>query len=551
MIEPTAPVGAADRQRYIDQELWSTSETIPSLLVRNAQEFPDRVAVVDNSGTRVTYGELDALSSKFAAALAERGVNAGDVVGVQLPNRCENSIVTLGALRLGAVVNSLVPMYRERELEYAGNTSRTKVLVVPGTFRNIDHDALALQVAGTVPSLSVLVSLSESPPPGVDSLDSLLRRGETLPDYTKGRFADPELDPDAPAAVLFTSGTESVPKGAIHSHNTLLANDRGLAKVLGLTDGDGVFMASPLGHGTGFGFGLLLAPFLGGTLTLLDIWDPVRAAELIAAEGPVYTHASTPFAQDLLGVPDLGRYDFGSLRYFVSGGANIPSGFVQRMEDRLGCLLLRLFGQTEGFMTTINRPNDPLDLLDSRDGRAAPGVELYTCDESGAHNPPDVVGELLCRGPHRCLGFVDDPERTAATILPDGFMRTGDLCRIDAQGYMTVVGRKKEVINRGGYKFSPREIEDLLQLHSAVSRVAIVRMPDERLGERACAFVIPSVGHVPTLEEVVDYLKSQGVAPFKWPERLELVDQFPTTASGKVQKFLLEQELDESVRSNG
>jgi cyclohexanecarboxylate-CoA ligase/acyl-CoA synthetase len=546
MIEPAAITPPELEERFLTEGLWSAVETIPTLLARASRESPDSDAVVDDHGTRLSYGELARHSSQLAAALAGRGIGPGDVVGVQLPNRAEASVAACAIEKLGGIVNPLVPMYRERELIYASNTCGSKALIVPGIFRRHDYDAMALRVAAEVPSLTTIVSLSEAPKPGVETYDALL--AET-PGPDTAEFDDPALDPNAIAAVLFTSGTEADPKGALHSHNTLLANNRALAQILGLGRGDHIFMASPLGHGTGYGFGLRLAIFLGSKLVLQETWQPQDAARLISQERCAYTHASTPFAHDLLAVPGLDDLDLTSLRYFVTGGASVPTGFAQLIKDQVGCLLLRLYGQTEAFMTTLNRPDDAFETLETRDGRPVPGVEVQIWGDTGDPVGAGEEGEAACRGPHRCLGFLNDPERTRAAIDEEGWLRMGDLCTIDERGYLTVVGRKKEVISRGGYKYSPREIEDILALHPAVSRIAIVRAIDERLGEKACAFVVTRDVHALTLEEIGDYLREQGVAPFKWPERLELVDVLPTTASGKVQKFILEQRLADMQES--
>jgi acyl-CoA synthetase (AMP-forming)/AMP-acid ligase II len=530
-----APVPQALVEQYLDEGLWSREETISGLLARNARERGDHDAIVDDQGTRLTYAELDDAATRLAASLQARGVGAGDVVGVQLPNRAEASVVACAVARLGGVLNPLVPMYRDHEVAFASAACRMKALIVPGAHRSFDHDALALRVAARVPSISTIVTLSDDAPAGTESLASLLRTAPELDPVTH--------DPDAVAAVLFTSGTESDPKGALHTTNTLLANCRGLARLLDLGPDDHVFMGSPVGHGTGFGFGVLLSLWLGSKLVLQTHWSAPEAATMMAEERCVYTHASMPFAHDLMHVPGLTERDLSSLRHFVSGGASVPRGFVARIRESLGATLLRLYGQTEAFMTTINRPHDPLETLESRDGCPAPGVELRIHGDDGAELPRDTPGEAVCRGPHRCAGFLDDPVRTEATFGPGGWMRMGDYCTMDAAGYITVVGRKKEVINRGGYKYSPREVEDLLQVHPDILRVAIVRMADARLGEKACAFIVAREGAELTLEAVVAHLRGNGVAAFKWPERLELVGELPMTASGKVQKFVLEQRL--------
>jgi non-ribosomal peptide synthetase component E (peptide arylation enzyme) len=540
VITATADVSPGLRRRYVEAGLWAT-DTIPSLLARNARERPEADAVVDDHGTRLTYAELQELSSRLAAALAARGVRPADTVGVQLPNRAEASVVACAIEKLGCVVNPLVPMYRERELIYAAQVCDTRALVVPGTFRGRDFDEIALRVAEAAPTISTIVSLADRPAAGVDSYAALL--AEDVAATAIATFDASDLDADAIGAVLFTSGTEAAPKGALHSHNTLLANNRALAQILDLSADDHVFMASPVGHGTGYGFGIRLAIFLGSKLVLQETWEPAGAARLIAEERCAYTHGSTPFAHDLLGAAEVVDLDLSSLRYFVTGGASVPRGFVRLMNERVGCLLLRLYGQTEAFMTTLNRPSDSFETLETRDGRAVAGVDFEIWDDGGNRVAAGEVGEAVCRGPHRCLGFLNHPERTNAAIDSEGWLRMGDLCTIDDNGYVTVVGRKKEIINRGGYKYSPREVEDLLALHPAVWRVAIVRMQDERLGERACAFIVPRGDTALDLKEVVAYLRAEGVAPFKWPERLEFVDELPMTPSGKVQKFVLERRL--------
>ena len=532
-----------DARTYLSHGYWSTTETIPSLLARNAAESPDRLAVVDEAGRRLTYRELHELSSRVAAALAERGVGRGDVVGVQLPNRVEASVAACAIEKTGAAVCPLVPMYRERELTYNGNKTEMKAIFVAGTYRDYDHDALAGRVADAVPTLKTIVTLTSRPS------DRRLVSFEDFAARASGAaaFDRPELDPNAVCAILFTSGTESDPKGALHTHNTLISNNRAIARLLSMGDQDGIFMASPVGHGTGYGFGIRLAIYLGSTLSLLSTWDPRRAAEMLSQYGAAYTHGATPFAQDLLELPNVKTdYDFTRLRYFVSGGATIPPGMWTKVRGTIGCQLLRLYGQTEAFMTTINRPNDAIDRLEQTDGLPAPGVEIQVRDDDDQIVGPDVAGPAVLRGPHRCVGFLKDPERARAAFTADGWMRTGDIVKIDGAGYLTVAGRKKEVINRGGYKYSPREVEDLLQGHPSILRVAIVKMIDHRLGEKACAFVVVRPGTTVDLASVVEFLRGHGLAPFKLPERLEVVDALPTTASGKVQKFVLEDRLAET-----
>jgi cyclohexanecarboxylate-CoA ligase len=412
--------------------------------------------------------------------------------------------------------------------------TRMKVLFVPGTYRGFDHDALAQTLADRYSTLSTVVTLGEP-------ADRRFVEFAQLPAEAswQSELADPDLDPDAVAAILFTSGTESSPKGAVHSHNTLLANTRALLEILDMGEDDGVFMASPLGHGTGYGFGIRLAGYLGSTLSLLDRWDPSAAAAMLSEHGAAYTHGALPFVEDLVNLGEIGSFDLSRLRYFVTGGAAVPPTTVKLALERLGCQVLRLYGQTEGFMSTLIRPDDPLEKLVNTDGRAVPGVEIRVLDEDDQDVPAGVSGHCVYRGPHLCLGFFEDPERTRASLTDDGWFRSGDLIALDDDGYLTVTGRSKEVINRGGYKYSPREVEEALLFHPDIERVAIVGIKDDRLIERACAFVILRKGASLELEGIQSFLDSHGIATFKWPEQLEIVDEFPMTPSGKIQKFRL------------
>jgi non-ribosomal peptide synthetase component E (peptide arylation enzyme) len=520
---------------YVSRGYWSTVETTPLLLERNAIEQPNKIAVVDDGGRRFTYSELDSLSSALATGLLNRGIVPGDVVGVQLPNRVEGSLVSCALERLGVIVCPLVPAYRENELSFIVRTTEMKAIFVVGNYRGYDHVGLAQRVAMSEPSLKLIVTLDgSSGGEGVVTIDGLVSDGDGA------RFSSGPTDPNAVSAILFTSGTEAAPKGILHTQNTLLSNLRSLTRLLGMGEQDGVFMASPIGHGTGFAFGLKLAIYLGSTLTLLDKWDPLRAAELLSSERSVYTHGATPFVRDLLNVSDVSkRFDLSRLRYFVTGGAAIAPGTCGEIRDTLGCELLRLYGQTEGFMCSINRPFDTDEHLENTDGLPAPGVEFRVVDDDDRPVADGEVGHCLYTGPHRCVGVLADEDRIAKMMTKDGWLRSGDLIALDGDGYLTVRGRTKEVINRGGYKYSPREVEDVLEKHPAIHAIAVASSADDRLVERACAFVVLAPGASITLTELQDLLRSHGVAQFKWPEDLRIIDALPMTPSGKVQRFVL------------
>lgn len=462
---------------------------------------PAALAVVD-AGGRHTYGELVADAARLAASLGAAGVGAGDVVSIQLPNRYEAVVAAVATLSLAAVVNPLLPNYRHRELAHVFTTARPKAIFTPATHLGFDHVAL---VEGVVAATGVA-------PHHVVVDGPFAFDGDAGPLGTGVASAVSE--------VIFTSGTEATPKAIMHTERTAGFSVRVAFDDLGMGRDDVVWMPSPVGHSTGFNYGVRFALHHGLPLVLQDRWDPAEAARLVAAEGCTYTLAATTFLQDLvrLGQP------LPSLRSFGCGGAPVPPDLV-RGAAGLGIGVLRLYGSTEVLVGTWNRHDSPEEKKTGTDGRAMSHVELDLDD-----------GELLVRGPNTCVGFFADPERTAATFSADGWVRSGDLVDIDADGYLTVVGRKKEIIIRGGMNIAPREIEELLVGFPEVERAAVVGVPDERLGERMCACVVLCEGASLDLETVVTRLEATGLAKYKLPQRLEVLDALPTTASGKVQK---------------
>jgi non-ribosomal peptide synthetase component E (peptide arylation enzyme) len=532
--EPGDPI----REHYLRQGYWSEDETLQSMVAATAKRFPDRLAAVDAARRQLTYAELDQRADALARGLRATGVGAGDVVGMQLPNRIEAIVTMCGLERLGAVVVPLMPMYRVKELTHIAQTASMRTIVVQGSYRDFDYAAQARELieAGWLERAVVVDGAGEAAG-AVRDFEALIAAGATE------RAPLPTLSPDDAAAIMFTSGTTGSPKGVLHNHNTLLSGNRIFAAVLGLDERDAVFVPSVVGHATGYVWGMRLALCLGTRAVLLDQWNPAFAATLLAEQQCTWMMVAPTFVQDLLEAAREEQIDLSSLRYISCGGAAPATELYGRAREELGCELMRLYGQTEAFLSTHCLPGDPEEKLVSTEGRALPGAELRVLLEDGREAPAGELGELYARGPHRSIGLIDaeglHPLGTAAWIP------SGDLASIDEDGYLSIRGRRKEFVNRGGFKYSPVEVEDLLHRHPKVARAAIVAMPDERLGERGCACVVASDGAELTLEELVDYLRDNGMAPFKWPERLVLFETLPTTASGKVQKHVLQELIEE------
>lgn len=528
--------------------LWDDT-TLPARVAAHAAGDPSALAVVDAEGRREhSVGALWRDAAAFAGWLASRGIGAGDVVSVQLPNWYETVVADLGVLASGAVLNPLLPIYRRRELAHVCSVARPKAIVTPALYRGHDHlaETQALLAETGHDAAHVVVAGEGEPAPAVPGVATALAEilvgaggGEDLP-------APAGRESAAVSEIIFTSGTEATPKAIMHTEETANFSVRVAYDDLGMGPGDVVWMPSPIGHSTGFNYGVRFALYHGLALVLQDRWDAAVAADLVSSRRATYTLASTTFLQDLVVEAERRAITLPSLVRFGCGGAPVPPDLVRRASAReIG--VLRLYGSTEVLVATWNRPTSPPSKRIGTDGPPLTGIEIEVRDEHGGPSAPGEPGELHTRGPDTCVGFFADPERTAATFLPGGWVRSGDLVTLDADGYVTVVGRKKEIIIRGGLNITPREIEDLILDFPEVDRVAVVGIPDERLGERVCACVVTAPGASLELADVIERLRAQGLATYKLPERLELVAALPMTASGKVQKFEIVRSLSQEV----
>jgi acyl-coenzyme A synthetase/AMP-(fatty) acid ligase len=535
-------------EAYRQRGLWDGS-TLSGRLASMAAENPGQPAVIDRDGRAThTYAQLEGDVARFAAWLGTRGVGVGDVVSVQLPNWYEFVVVAVATQRVGGVINPLLPIYRRKELLHAVTVAESKVVCTPARYRNHDHLGQTQEVieASGLPVVHVVVD--EGRPDGADAGDG---RTVWLPDALAGPAPDRDQwveRPDAVSELIFTSGTEAAPKAIMHTEQTANFSVRVAGHDMGIGPGDVVWMPSPIGHSTGFNYGVRLAVYHGLPLVLQDRWDAAVACDLIAAYGASYTMASTTFLQDVVVEAERRGDGLSSMTRFGCGGAPVPPELVRRAAA-CGITVLRLYGSTEVLVATWNRPSSPVIKRTETDGCAMTDVAVEVRDETGTVCAPGLAGEIHVRGPNTCVGFYRDPDRTAATFAPGGWVRSGDLATMDVDGYLTVVGRKKEIIIRGGLNITPREIEDLLLDFPEVDRATVVGLPDERLGERVCACVVLAAGTTLAFDVMVERLRTIGLATYKLPQRLEILDVLPVTASGKTQKFeivqrLLEQETD-------
>ena len=526
---------AAHAVRMRAQGFW-TDTSYDALLEQAVGRTPDKAALVAcradrEQPRRIGYRELGDLVARAAGALRSRGVVAGDIVAVQLPNWWEFVVVSLAANRIGAVVNPLMPIFRERELSYMLGFAGTKVLVVPRSFRGFDHEAMARGLRKDLPALEHVFVVDGL---GEDAFDRALLSGGARVDATPGR---PLLAPDAMAVVMFTSGTTGSPKGVMHSTNTLLACNRSLSGRFHLEADDVMLACSPLGHMTGYAAVMLLGLSLGSTVVLQDIWEARRGVQIMADEGVTFTAASTPFLSDICDTVAAGAPRPQRLRNFLCGGAPIPPVLIDRAARELGLKVCSLWGMTESLSSTLTEPERAHEKSSSTDGRSLEGVDVKVVDSEGSELPAGQTGRLLVRGAQMFMGYYKRPD--IATFDAEGWFDTGDLAYADAEGYIRINGRTKDVLIRGGENVPVVEIEALLYKHPSVAAAALVGYPDARLGERGCAFVVPRPGATFTLADVQAWMAENKVAKQYWPERVELVADLPRTPSGKIQKFKL------------
>jgi cyclohexanecarboxylate-CoA ligase len=508
-------------------------ESLEVYLERWARERPSGTALVDGRG-RWSWEALARAVDRVAHGLRAHGLEAGGVLSCQLPNWSEAVVLFLAALRVGAVVNPIPPTYRASELRFMLGLLESQVAVVPAGFRGFDHAGMLAGLRPALPHLRhVFVARGEGP----DGTTPLATLTEGAWEARSDRGALGGMGANRVHEVVFTSGTTGEPKGVMHTQNTTCSTIHRAIERLDLSDRDVILMASTVGHQTGYLYGYCLSLLLGATTVWMDVWNVEEAARLIEAEGVTATMGATPFLRDLT-YSEPGR-DLRSLRLFISAGAPIPRALVRDARARLGCVVSAGWGMTENGLVTCNGLRDPEEKIFGSDGLPVSGMELLVVDGAGAAAPAGSEGDLLARGAAQFVGYFRRPEFTADAHTADGWFRTGDRATMDPDGYLTITGRTKDVIIRGGENIPVVEVENLLYTHPKIAGVAIVAMPDPRLGERACAVVVPREGQTLTLTEVVRFLEQHQLARQKLPERLELVSEFPTTPSGKIQKYKL------------
>jgi cyclohexanecarboxylate-CoA ligase len=518
--------------------LWP-NRLITDYLARAVARRSDKTAIVAyDSAARTTirksFAELDRASARAALGLAALGIGSGDVVSFQLPNRWEFNALYVACTRLGAICNPLLAVYRSRELRFMLAQAESKVLFIPASFRGFCYPEMIASLRPELPNLREVIVLEGTPAGAAESLfsDGSLNAAET------DRLARlPRPHPNDIAEILYTSGTTGQPKGVMHTHNTLYSLIEEYIRGLDLTSDDTVLQSAPIAHQAGLLHGVIMPIMLGGAVVLQDVWDAAMAVRLIEEHKARHIHAATPFLADLADCDAVEHHNISSLRTFVCAGAPIPRTLVRRAIEHLKIDVIASWGMTEIGTATCTRRNDAAERIFNSDGGPLRGTDLRVVDDAGEPVPAGTEGRLQVRGISLFVGYLKRPDLN--TLEHGGWFDTGDLARMTADGYIRITGRSKDLIIRGGQNIPIVEIEEELLKHPAVKEAAIVGIPDPRLGERACAFVTLKPRHRFTFDEMVGFLKDAGTATPYLPERLEIIDEMPRTASGKLQKFRL------------
>jgi len=525
--------------------------TLSRVLRDTTERFPDRNAVLDPSGATFTYGELDAQVDRLARGLLEIGVGAGEKVGLWMPNVPEWVVAYFAIARIGAVVVPMNTRYKTHEVEYILDDSEATTLFAVGSFVGIDYLGMIGEIRGRLSNLRHVVIVGE-PGEGMHRFDEVVSLGAARLDDGALSEREASCDPSDNVFILYTSGTTGSPKGAMLSHHNIARNAEQVTEVLHTTEEDVFLLAVPFFHCFGCVMGIAGSITWGAAMVPMQVFRAKEALEWVERFGvSVLYGVPTMFVLELgenrKGKEDGSSYDVSTLRTGIMAGAPCPIEVMKGTMEELHCNVSIAYGLTEASpVITMTRFDDPIERRVETVGRPLEGIEVKIADDDRNPVPTGEMGELACRGYNVMLGYYRAPEATAETIDGEGWLYSGDLATMDADGYVKIVGRKKDMLICGGFNVYPAEIEEYLFTHPKVQNVSVIGVPDDVFGEVAVAYVIPREGETVDPQEIVDYCVGE-IANFKVPRYVEVVDGFPMTQSGKVQKFKLRDVAQEAV----
>lgn len=539
---------ATARENYPQRE--GRSRTVLDDFLDLVAADPEKAALVSYMAGKPgpvvqSYGQMARLVDQLALKFLDLGVRPGEFISYQFPNRWEFAIAHLATIRIGAISNAIMPIYGKREVRFMLERTRSKVCLGFKSAPRGEPGKILNEIRSELDSFRHLILIDDDDPR--QSLESQLE-DLVVDEAARGRLDQLKPHPDDIEAILFSSGTTGEPKAVLHSFNSTYRATSNAFERMKMSDKDVVLMFSPLGHATGFDYGLIMPLICGCKFVYQDVWNAEETLRIIERERVTWTMGSASFAKDVCDAAEITKYDTSSFRCFVSGGAPIPPKLVGRTSRLLGAQLIPCWGSTEVGIATLGKLTDSDERRSSSDGCAVEGVEVRVVDDNGQVVPPNMPGHLQLRASGQHVGYFANEELYKASFQDDWF-KTGDLGRMDEDGYVRIIGRSKDIVIRGGENIPIIEIENMLLDLPEVADIVIVGVPDDRLGERCHAVVVPSTpGHKLSLSDLTNHLEELEVTKQYWPEFISMADSLPRTASGKIQRFIVRERIIEHRR---
>lgn len=544
LLEGFTPYKDDDADTY-NREGWWPGLTFGDILDRAAERYPDKAAFIDTTH-RLTYAQTRDLANKAAIALIDMGLSPTDRVLLQLPNWNEFAVVFFGIQKAGAIDTLLIDRYRPYEIGHLSRLSEATTWIVAEKYQKIDYLPIIDEVLVENPLIKTVILVRGSADSPYLSLEKLID-GVQLTAENLDRLSQRRPDPMQVAHMGPTGGTTGLPKIVPRTHNDLICGSEYCARAWDMSEKDISLIAGPIGHDLSFSKGFLGSVLTGGTTVFLDSVDLDDICRTIEKEKVTTVVWVPTLARRLVSFERLADYDLSSLQRMHCGGGVSQPDLIRDVRDKLGCRYHNGYGATEG-MTTLTRADDSLETILNTVGKPTCPHDTYkVVDFNGRQLPAGSSGELLIKGPGVFTGYYKNPEENEKAFTADGFFKTGDAAKIDEEGYVTLTGRIKEMINRGGESISAVEIERLISDHPDVQFVAVVPMPDKDLGERACAYVQALPGVSLDFEAIIAFLKSRHVSVLLLPERIEFVEEIPLTKAGKMDKQALVKDITDKV----
>ena len=519
--------------------------TVAELFDESAARNSSKIAVVERNRT-LTYAELKRLADNLTGNMARLGLEPGQIVAIQTKNAVEFPLMNIACSRLGLIFMPMHDGWRDAELQHLLGLARVPMLVIPGVYRDFDHAAMIREIRGNLPDLKHVFAI-DGEHPGARAFSDLLGPAT----WTDADARAHRPDPDLPANVMLSGGTTSISKISPYSSNGFLAMLMSAAACADFNSEDVCAALAPAGTGaTGYIFPILMPLLHGAKSVILDRWgDPAEAVELIRSNKCTYAvGVPTQLTRMIPAIEQHSPQDFAALRAFLCTGASLPFDTGVAVERMMECEILTMYGATDAGTVTMTALGDPLEARLRSVGRVRPGFECELRDPEGKKMAEGQRGEVCWRGPDKSWPYIGPRDQFEAVFDADGFYRSGDIGEFDANGFLYIVGRSKDMILRGARNIFPRTIEEQVILHPSVLDVSVAAMPDPELGERACAFVVLRPGKTLTFQEMIAFLKEKKLAIWQMPERLEIYDELPRGPGGKVQKVQLTADITRKLK---